>query len=183
MRIGWVVVLLCLMGAPGVRAQRFSHIFTGLVGVGGSLDETEAGYGNPTWQLGFSNEIAEKTRFATRLGGLHWGSEDLVGDIVGPSLLYLTVAGEYAETTESFSGSVVSPGVYIGLGYYYFEGENSEGESVSENGPGLVIGLTGDVDLNRRRSLTLRLEFAAHYAALDAAQIFGQALIGLAYHF
>ena len=183
MRIGLAAILLCLVISPELRAQRFPHIFTGLVGVGGSLDETEAGYGNPSWQLGFTNEIAENTRFATRLGGLLWGSEDLVGDVLGPTLLYLTVAGEYAESAESFSGSFVSPGIYIGLGYYYLEGENSEGESVSDSGPGLVIGLTGDIDLNQRRSLSLRVEFAAHYAALDAAQLFGQALIGLAYHF
>ena len=182
-RFALTILASCFLATAGVQAQQYPQSFSGLLGVGGALDETDAGYGNPNWQLGFSNEIAEKTRFAARLGGLHWSSDDLVGDLAGPTLLYVTVAGEYAETTGSFSGSFVSPGIYLGLGFYHLDGENAEGESVSDSGPGLVIGLTGDINLNQKRSLTLRIEFAAHYAALDAAQIFGVAQIGVAYHF
>ena len=183
LQIGCLVALLAFVGTAASRAQKYSQSFSGLVGVGGSFDETDAGFGNVNWQLGFTNEIAEKTHFAARLGGIHWSSGDLVGEVASPTLLYLTVAGQYWEGNASFSGSFVSPGVYIGLGVYNLDGEDAAGESVSETAPGLAIGLTGDIDLNQKRTISLRLEFAAHYAALDAAQLFGNALVGVAYHF
>lgn len=164
-------------------AQSFTYTIAGLVGIGGSLDETDAGFGNPTWQVTFTSDIAEKTYFAARLGGMHWSSGDQVAEAFGPSLYYVTLAGEYRETRASFSGGFVEPGVYIGLGFYSLDGTDEDGESLSETAPGLAMGLTGDIPLNSKRSLALRLELAAHYAALEAAQLFGMAHIGLSYRF
>jgi len=176
-------LVLLLLPVTAAVAQTYTYSIAGLVGIGGFLDETDAGFGNPAWQLTFTSDIAEKTYFAARLGGIHWGSEDQVAEVTGPSLLYVTVAGEYRETRASFSGGFVDPGVYIGLGFYSMDGTDSEGDSTSSTGPGLAIGLTGDIPMNRKRSLMLRLEFSAHYASLEAAQLFGMAHIGVAYHF
>lgn len=174
---------LLLVPATAVLAQAYTYTIGGLVGIGGSLDESDAGFGHPSWQVLFTSDIAEKTYFAARLGGLHWGSDDQIENVTGPSLYYITLAGEYRETRASFSGGFVEPGVYIGLGFYSLDGTDDEGESVSETAPGLAIGVTGDFPLNSKRNLAMRLEFAAHYAALNAAQLFGTIHLGLSYRF
>jgi len=178
-----LTVGLLLAPTAVTLAQPYTYALAGLVGVGGSFDETDAGFGNPTWQLTFTSDIGEKTFFAARVGGIHWGSDDHVAEVAGPSLYYVVVAGEYRETRDSFSGGFVEPGVYLGLGFYSLDGTNIEGESVSESAPGLAVGLTGDVPLNSKRNFTLRLEIAGHYAALEAAQLFGMVHLGLSYHF
>lgn len=174
---------LLLVPATAAVSQAYTYSIAGLVGVGGSLDETDAGFGKPAWQVTFTSDIAEKTYFAARLGGLHWSSGDNVAEVTSPSLYYVTLAGEYRETRASFSGGFVVPAVYIGLGFYSLDGTDEDGESLSESAPGLAVGLTGDMPLNSKRTLTLRLELAAHYAALDAAQLFGMVHLGLSYHF
>lgn len=180
-----LVLTVGLMMAPVAvtLAQPHTYAFGGQVGVGGALDESEAGFGIPTWQLLFTSDIADKTYFAARVGGVHWSSEDQVGEAFGPSLYYVTLAGEYRETRSSFSGGFVEPGVYIGLGFYSLDGTDEDGESISETAPGLAVGLTGDIPLNSKRNLTLRLELAGHYAALDTAQLFGMVHLGVSYHF
>lgn len=174
---------LLLVPAASVLAQGYTYAIAGLLGVGGSLDESDAGIGNPAWQVTFTSDIAEKTLFAARLGGVHWGSEDRVAEAIGPSLYYVVLAGEYRETRASFSGGFVEPGVYLGLGFYSLDGTDDEGESISETAPGLAVGLTGDIPLNSKRNLTLRLELAGHYAALETAQLFGMIHLGLSYRF
>lgn len=174
---------LLLLPATAAVAQSYTYTIAGLVGFGGSLDETDAGFGNPAWQLTFTSDIADKTYFAARLGGLHWGSDDQVAEMLGPSLYYVVLAGEYRETRASFSGGFVEPGVYIGLGFYSLDGQDEQGESLSESAPGLAVGLTGDIPLNDRRNLVLRMELAAHYAALETAQLFGMIHLGLSYRF
>ena len=163
--------------------QSYTYTIGGLVGVGGSLDETDAGFGNPAWQITFTSDIAEKTYFAARVGGMHWSGEDQVAEMFGPTLYYVVLAGEYRETRASFSGGFIEPGVYIGLGFYSLEGEDELGESLSESAPGLAIGLTGDIPLNGKRNIVLRTELAAHYAALETAQLFGVVHLGLSYRF
>lgn len=180
-----VFMAACLLLLPATVAVSQSYTYTvgGLVGVGGSLDESDAGFGNPTWQVLFTSDIAEKTYFAARVGGIHWASEDQVAEVVGPSLYYVTLAGEYRETRASFSGGFVEPGVYIGLGFYSLQGQDEDGESLSETAPGLAVGITGDFPLNPKHNFVVRLELAAHYAALEAAQLFGMVHIGVAYRF
>lgn len=174
---------LLLIPATAVLAQSYTYTVGGLLGIGGSLDETDAGFSNPTWQLLFTSDIAEKTYFAARVGGIHWGSDDQVAEVTGPSLYYVTLAGEYRETRASFSGGFVEPGVYIGLGFYSLDGSDEEGESLSETAPGLAVGVTGDIPLNAKRNLVMRMELAGHYAALGAAQLFGTVHLGLSYRF
>ena len=174
-----VFVLLPVAAAAGP----YTYSISGLAGVGGSLDESDAGFGNPAWQLTFANEIAEDTYFTIRAGGIYWGSEDRVAEVVGPSLYYALFAGEYREISQSFSGGFVEPGVFIGLGYYWLDGSDDLDRGVSDDGLGLAIGLTGDIALNQRRTWSLRIEFAAHYADLDASQIFGMAHLGISYRF
>jgi hypothetical protein len=177
-------MIACLLALPvAAMAQSYTYTVGGLLGVGGSLDETDAGFGHPAWQVTFTSDIAEKTYFAARLGGVHWGSEDQVAEMFGPALYYVVLAGEYRETRASFSGGFIEPGVYIGLGFYSLQGEDELGESLSENAPGLAIGLTGDIPLNGKRTFVLRTELAAHYAALETAQLFGTIHLGLSYRF
>ena len=182
-RVLFMTAGLLLAPATMALGQAYTYSISGLLGVGGSLDETDAGFGKPSWQLTFTSDIADKTLFAARLGGIHWGSEDQVALVTGPSLLYVVLAGEYRETRASFSGGFVDPGIYIGLGFYSLDGTDEDGEGVSESAPGLALGLTGDIALNAKRNLALRIELAAHYAALDSAQLFGMVHLGLSYRF
>jgi hypothetical protein len=39
------------------EAQGYTFTVNGLLGVGGSIDETDPGFGNLNWQLGFSNVL------------------------------------------------------------------------------------------------------------------------------
>jgi len=178
-----LTVGLLVLPATATVAQSYSYTIGGLVGVGGSLDENDAGFGQPAWQVTFTSDIAEKTYFAARLGGMYWGSEDKVEEVTGPSLLYVTLAGEYRETRASFSGGFVEPSVFVGLGFYNLDGTNDEGKGVSESAPGLVVGLNGDIPLSSKRYLALRLELSAHYAALDSSQLFTMVHLGLSYRF
>lgn len=180
---------MILLPGSMLLGQAYTYRVAGMVGAGGSLDESDTGLGNVSWQLLFTSDIAEKTFVALRVGGAHWDSNERVAAAVGPSLYFATVAGEYRETRASFSGGFVEPGVYVGLGYYWMDGDywlDEEGlltEGFSDHGPGVSIGVTGDIALNAKRNWTLRLELAAHYADLDAAQLFGLAHLGVSYHF
>ena len=184
-----LVAASTLLLATSVTARSYTYGFAGLIGAGGSLDESDAGLGNPAWQLTFTSDIAEKTYLAVRVGGMYWDSQDRVAEAVGPSLYYATLAGEYSETRASFSGGFVEPGVFLGIGYYWMEGdfwlddEGIETEGFSDHGPGVSIGLTGDVALNEKRNWTVRVELSGHYADLDAAQLFGMAHVGISYRF
>lgn len=187
--ISVLLAVSMLLPASEAVARSYTYAISGLIGAGGSWDESDAGFGNLAWQLTFTNDIAEKTFFAVRLGGMNWGSEDRVAEAVGPSMFYASIAGEYGETRASFSGGFVEPGVFLGLGYYWMGGDrllDDEGiqtESFSDHGIGLSVGLTGDIALNRNRNWTMRIELSGHYADLDAAQLFGMAHIGLSYRF
>lgn len=173
-----------LLGFAGAaRGQAYTFTATGLLGLGGSIDESDSGFGNFNWQLGFASSLAENTRFGVRLGGLEWGSSDRLGPLGGPSLLYLTLAGEYRESSGSFSGGFMEPGVFLGLGFYRLEGMVSEELEETDESLGLVVGVTGDMHLNSKRTLGLRLELAGHYTNLDSAQLFAVVGVGLAYRF
>lgn len=172
-----------MLGPHESEGQAYTFTFAGLLGVGGSFDETDAGYGNFSGQLSFTNTVADKTLVGIRVGGLNWDSNDELGPLTGPSLLYASVAGEYKETSGSFSGSFIESGVYIGLGYYLLDGDRTDGGTESDEGFGISVGVTGDLPVNERRTLALRIELSGHYADLDAAQLFGTAMIGLAYRY
>lgn len=183
LRLTVLAVLAALAFGGASQAQRYSFIGSGLIGVGGSFDENESGYGNPSFQLGFSNVIEDRTLFGIRVGGLELDSEDGLGELSDPSLLYVTLVGEYRETTSSFSGRFIEPAVYMGLGFYDLDGVDSDGQSQSDQSIGLVVGLVGDMPLRSKRDFLLRIELQGHWADLDAAQLFGFAQVGIAYRF
>ncbi len=178
-----VIVLMGMLLAPvATRAQEL-YTFTGslLLGVGGSFDESDAGFGNPSFQLGFSNVIEKRTHVGFRLGYLGFGSNDFLGELKGASIGYLNVAGEYRSAKGSFSGSILESGVYIGLGGYQVSGDTVDGESESGTSIGLVLGLTGDIEITP--SFLVRMELSGHILSSDVARYFGLAQVGVAYRF
>jgi len=167
-----------------VAAQDYTFSVNGLLGFGGSIDETGPGFGNLNWQLGFSNAIEKRTHFGIRVGGLEFGSSDQLGDLTNPDLKYVTLAGEYRERSASGSSRFMESGVFLGLGYFQLNGDSVEdGRSESQKSLGLTVGVTGDLPLNRRRNLALRIEVQGHWTDLDAASLFAMAQAGIAYRF
>jgi hypothetical protein len=171
-----------LLAPMAGRAQEL-YTFTGslLLGVGGSFDESDAGFGNPSFQLGFSNVIEKRTHVGFRLGYLGFGSNDSLGELKGASIGYLNVAGEYRAAKSSFSGSLLESGIYIGLGGYQISGDTVDGESESGTSIGLVLGLTGDIEITP--SFLVRVELSGHILSSDVARYFGLAQVGVAYRF
>jgi hypothetical protein len=178
-----VIFLAGLLLAPvAARAQEL-YTFTGslLLGLGGSFDESDAGFANPSFQLGFSNVIEKRTHVGFRLGYVGFGSDNYVGELKGADLAYLNVSGEYRSARSSFSGSFVESGVYIGLGGYQLSGETDGGISDSETAIGLVLGLTGDIEVSR--SFAVRIELSGHILSSNVARYIGLAQVGVAYRF
>lgn len=178
-----VLAIAPFWNADSSVAQNHAFAFHGAGGVGGSLDESDVGFGNFNWQVGFSHFIQDNTLVGIRVAGLDFGSSDNLGGLTDPSLLYVTVAGEMHERSSSFSGSFIESGIYIGLGYYSLDGTLSDGTDETDDGVGFVVGLTGDMPLISSGKLALHIELQGHWANLDAASIFAMAQIGLAYRF
>ena len=164
------------------RAQEL-YSFTGslMLGLGGSFDESEAGFGNPSFQLGFSHVLENRTHVGFRLGYLGFGSNDYVGELKGADLTYLNVSGEYRASKGSFSGSLMESGVYIGLGGYQLSGDTDDGRSESGTSIGLALGLTGDIEISP--SFAVRIELSGHILSSDVARYFGLAQVGVTYRF
>ncbi|MEJ2086799.1 MAG: hypothetical protein P8Y44_14230 [Acidobacteriota bacterium] len=75
-------------------------------------------------------------------------------------------------------------GVFLGLGYFQLKGDSvMEPERITDSSLGLVVGVTGDLQLNRKRNLALRIEIQGQAADLDAASLFAMAQAGLSYRF
>jgi len=166
------------------EGQGYTFTVNGLLGFGGSIDKTDPGFGNLNWQLGFSNTIERRTHFGIRVGGLGFGSTDQLGDLTNADLTYITLAGEYRERAAAGSGRFLESGVFVGLGYFQLKGDSLlDGERISDGSLGLVVGVTGDLPLNRRRNLALRIEIQGQFADLDAASLFAMAQAGLSYRF
>lgn len=178
-----VAVVLGVLLASALGAQEHFHTFTlsGLAGVGGSLDADGSGLGNLGWQLGFSNILESRTHFGVRLGGVEWSKSDRLDSLEDPSLLYLTLVGEYRNRESSFTGRVMESGVYIGLGGYQLDGKDAAGRDQTRETLGLTLGLMGDLPLTRQ--LLLRLELQGHWADLEVSQFLALAHLGLAYRF
>ena len=179
-----VVILLAglLLTPVASRAQEL-YSFTGslMLGLGGSFDESEAGFGNPSFQLGFSHVLEKRTHVGFRLGYIGFGSNDYLGELRGADLTYFNMAGEYRSAKSSFSGSILDSGVYIGLGAYQMNGEIDDGSSESGTSIGLVLGLTGDIEISP--DFSMRIELSGHILSSDNARYFGLAQIGVVYRF
>ncbi len=178
-----VIVLAGLLLVPLAARGQELYSFTGslLLGLGGSFDESDAGFGNPSFQLGFSHVIEKRSHVGFRLGYLGFGSNDYLGELKGADLTYLNVSGEYRSAKSSFSGSLLESGVYIGLGGYQMNGETDDGSNASGTSIGLVLGLTGDIEVSP--SFAVRIELSGHILSSDVARYFGLAQVGVAYRF
>ena len=175
---------MALLVVPDLAAaQNYTFTVNGLLGVGGSIDQSDPGFGNFNWQLSYSNAIQKRTHFGVRVGGLNFGSNDQLGDLTGPDLLYVTLAGEYRERATTGSGRFIESGVFLGLGYYQLDGRLEDGTKDSQGALGLTVGVTGDLPLSRRRNLALRIELQGQITDLDAANFFAMGQVGLSYRF
>lgn len=178
-----MIFLAGLLLAPVAAGAQELYSFTSslLLGLGGSFDENDAGFGNPSFQLGFSNVIEKRTHVGFRLGHVGFDSNSYVGELKGAGLTYLNVSGEYRSAKGSFSGSFLESGVYIGLGGYQLSGDTDDGRSESGTSIGLVLGLTGDIEVSPR--FAVRIELSGHILSSEVARYFGLAQVGVAYRF
>ena len=146
-----------------------------MAGVGGSLDEDEAGLSNQSFQIGFSVEPEDQLLIGLRVGQLDL-SDGLVGGSVDTTIDYATAVGEY-RFTESFYES----GLFIGLGVYRFDGVSFLGEDLSEEAIGLAVGISGEFVLTRTAGLVL--ELSGHLTNLDTVDTLLMGHVGVAIHF
>ncbi|MFQ5525518.1 MAG: hypothetical protein ACE5GX_04590 [Thermoanaerobaculia bacterium] len=146
-----------------------------MAGVGGPLDEDEAGLSNSSFQLGFSVEPEDQLLVGVRVGQLDLGSA-LVGNLIDSSIDFATVVGEY-RFTESFYES----GLYIGLGLYQLDGTLFFGQGFSEEAVGLTLGISGEFLLTE--SLGFVLEISGHLTNLDTIDTLMMGHAGVSFHF
>ena len=176
-----VLVDLLVVPTPGLGQNDYNYNVNFLIGPGGSIDENDAGYGNLVLQLGAAVYVESNTQVALRLGRMDWGDTDLLGDLSGPQLTYVTVAGEYRDRRGFFSGALFDSALFAGLGAYNLQGTGLDGIDEDQTAVGLTVGASGDFDVSKR--FAIRLEVSGHYAGLDHAKIFGMLNVGLAYRF
>ncbi|MGB6361838.1 MAG: hypothetical protein WBG64_04140, partial [Thermoanaerobaculia bacterium] len=176
------LVLVGLLVAPVAGfGQDYNYNINLLVGLGGSVDEDDAGFGNFDFQLGAAVFVEANTQVALRLGRMYWGDDDLLGDLTAPQLTYLTVVGEYRDRRGFFSGALFDSALFAGLGAYNLDGIGLDGEDEDQTSIGLTVGASGDFDVSKR--FAIRLEVSGHYAGLDHAKIFVMLNVGMAYRF
>ena len=177
------LVLVSLLFAPaaGFAQDDYNYNINFLVGLGGSVDESDAGFGNFDFQLGAAVYVEANTQVAVRLGRMDWGDNDELGDLTGAQLTYVTIAGEYRDRRGFFSGALFDSALFAGLGAYNLDGTDLVGESDDQTAIGLTVGASGDFDISPR--FAIRLEGSGHYAGLDHAKVFVMLNFGLAYRF
>jgi len=176
------LVLVGLLVAPVAGfGQDYNYNINLLAGLGGSVDENDAGYGNFDFQLGAAVYVEDNTQVALRLGRMDWGENDLLGDLAAPQLTYLTVAGEYRDRRGFFSGALFDSALFAGLGIYNLQGTGLDGKDEDQTAIGLTVGASGDFDVSQR--FAIRLELSGHYAGLEHAKIFVLLNVGLVYRF
>lgn len=148
-----------------------------MLGVGGSIDESDTGLDNLTFQLSGSVVTEQNVEVGFRVGQMTFGSEELLGDVFDSDLTYLTFAGEY-----TFGETTYQSGVFFGLGLYRFSGtEIFTAESVETTKFGLTLGVTGEFDVSDRFGILA--ELSGHAVPGGPAEFFGAGLVGLAIYF
>lgn len=197
--------MLALLPAARAEGQElYDFVLSGAVGIGGSLDQDEAGLTNLSYQLGAALVTDMRTHVAIRLGSIDFSGDEPLNRLYDPSLKYVNVAGEYMTKAGFFSGALIESGAYLGLGLYQLDGVLRIEETIEPQPPeegelpedpttivrfenddqtavGLAMGVFGDLPLSNL--VAIRLDFSAHYALLDQAQIFLMAQAGLAFRF
>ena len=176
-----VLVGLLIVPAAGFSQEDYNYNVNLLLGLGGSVDENDAGFANFDFQIGGAVFIESNTQVAVRLGLMDWGENDLVGELSGPRLTYATVAGEYRDRRGFFSGALFDSALFAGLGVYNLDGTNLDGVDEDETAIGVTAGVSGDVDLGKR--FAFRLEGSGHYTGLGPAKFFVMINFGVAYRF
>lgn len=148
-----------------------------MLGVGGSIDESETGLDNFTFQLGGSVVTEANVEVGFRIGQMGFGSDEVLGDAFDVDLTYLTVAGEY-----TYGEATYQSGVFIGLGLYRFEAiELFTAQSLSTTKFGLTLGVTGEFDISDRFGILA--ELSGHAVPGAPAEFFAAGLVGLAIYF
>jgi hypothetical protein len=168
-----VIVAGLALPAAGAAQETYTFSVSLLAGAGGSLDE--GGFGNTSYQLGFSALTERRTHLSVRLGALDFGAGEL-DTLSDASLNYINVAGEY-RATEGFYESAL----YLGLGAYDLDARKLDGGSVGDTSIGLVLGVLGDFEINS--DWVVRLEGAVHYADVERLRAHLTAQAGVAYRF
>ena len=161
---------LVLLAIPAVAQTPFSIGLFG--GLGGSMDESDAGLDQTAVMAKLTVETRPRTDFAIRLGEL---DIEQLGEISDATLTYLTLSGDYW-AYESFYESAL----YLGLGYYEIAGLDGFAE-VQESTVGVVLGAAGEFDITP--NLSFQLEVSVHYSPMEIAQSFVMGHGGLAVHF
>ena len=174
---GAVVLLMALGAVDAAGAQdTYAYAVSVLGGAGGAFDANpDSGLSNTSFQLGFGMLIDERALLGVRAGRLRF-EDPGIGSLATADLDYATVAGEYR-----FRQSWYDYGLFFGLGDYRLDGRRASGARESQTALGVTLGLTGDFRVVRWLSVVG--EIAGHYIFLDQATTFGQAQVGVAFHF
>ncbi len=173
-----MVVFFAASGSSRAGAQELYSFTASLAGgISGALDaDPDVGLGNLNLQAGFSWVTGIKRLVGVRLGRMDFSSEPLEDLAEADGLTYLTIAGEYR-----FRDNYYDSGIYLGLGAYSLGGKRYDGSSEDQTAIGGVLGFTGDFRINPHYSVIV--ELAGHWVDLRGVQLFGNALVGVAYRF
>lgn len=177
--LGGLAVLLGLLVLPGAAraAEQYTYSVGVLGGIGGSFDaDPGSDLSNSSYQLNLSMVTEPRTQLGLRVGRLNLDSQGAFGTLTGADLSYVTIAGEYR-----FQDSYYESGLYLGLGGYRLNGTRADGKSDSQTSVGLVVGVTGDITVNRW--LSVIVELSGHYVDVDEANLYGMGHAGLSFHF
>jgi hypothetical protein len=177
--IGKLFLLLALLFVPvAASAQENYNYSVGLLGgLGGSVDaEPGDNLTNTGYQLNLAMVTEPQTHLGIRVGKLKLDEDEVFNSLTGADLSYVTVGGEYR-----FRESFYESGIYLGLGGYRVQGTDFALQDQSETAVGLVIGVTGEFEINRW--LGFLVELSGHYANLEDSQLFAMGHAGLTFHF
>lgn len=174
--LGAAVLTAALLApaAPANAQDTYTYSIGVFGGVGGSVDEDAAGFGNAAYQLAFGMVIEPEVQLRLRIGGLGFGAQDTVAELADPSLAFVTLGGEY-----KFDEGFYVSGIYGALGAYRLRGRLPSGAAEEETTFGVAVGATGEFKLSRH--LAIEAELSGHYVSSDYAEFFATALVGLSY--
>lgn len=172
-----LAAVLAIVGPTMVTAQdHYTYTVSAVGGLGGSVDADEASLDNQSFGLGLSLLREDRVHIGLRVAEVDFDADNQIAGLSGASLRYLTGGGEYR-----FLESFYESGLFMGLGLYELEGIDAAGVQQSETSVGVVLGVTGEFEINRRFGVLL--EFMGHVTNLDAAGIFATGHVGVAAHF
>lgn len=174
--ISAALLLGVLVPSPGAAQDHYTYTISALGGFGGSLGDDDAGLGNRTLGLGLSLLREDRVHIGLRLVEIEFDEGVMLGRLTDASLRYLTAGGEYR-----FLESYYESGLFIGVGLYDLEGFDAEAQLDSESGVGIVLGVTGEFEINRRFGFVV--EFMGHLTSMEDSNVFASGHAGIAVHF